>query len=46
MQAEDSDHLVANEYVYQSTQLLKRPGKLEEAAWQTSQRSSVSAGGR
>jgi ATP-dependent helicase YprA (DUF1998 family) len=32
------DHLVANEYVYQSTQVLKRPGKLEDAAWHTSQR--------
>ncbi len=32
------DHLIANEYVFQSTQVLKRPGKLEEAAWHTSQR--------
>src|SRR5262249_49583087 len=32
------DHLVANEYVYQSTQVLKRPGQLDEAAWHTSQR--------
>jgi hypothetical protein len=32
------NHLVANEYVYQSTQVLKHPGKLEDAAWHTSQR--------
>src|SRR5260370_23030975 len=32
------DHLIANEYVFQSTQVLKRPGKLEDAAWHTSQR--------
>src|SRR5262249_60880366 len=35
------DHLVANEYVYESTEVLKRPGKLEEAAWHTSQRLRV-----
>ncbi len=32
------DHLIANEYLFQSTQVLKRPGKLDEAAWHTSQR--------
>lgn len=32
------DHLVTNEYVYQATQILKTPKKLNEAAWQTSQR--------
>jgi hypothetical protein len=32
------DHLVANEYVFQSTKVLNRPGKLEDAAWHTSQR--------
>lgn len=32
------DHLVTNEYVYQATEVLKRPGKLDEAAWNTSQR--------
>lgn len=32
------DHLIANEYVFQSTQVLERPGKLEDAAWHTSQR--------
>jgi hypothetical protein len=35
------DHLVANEYVFQSTEVLKHPGKLEEAAWHTSQRLRV-----
>ena len=32
------DHLLGNEYVYQSTQILKHPKPLSEAAWQTSQR--------
>ena len=32
------DHLVSNEYVYQTTQILKQPKRLNEAAWQTSQR--------
>ncbi len=32
------DHLVSNEYVYQTTQILRRPKRLNEAAWQTSQR--------
>ncbi len=32
------DHLVNNEYVYQCTQILKRPKPLSAAAWQTSQR--------
>ena len=32
------DHLVTNEYVYQTTQILKHPKRLNEAAWQTSQR--------
>ncbi len=32
------DHLVTNEYVYQTTQILKQPKRLDEAAWQTSQR--------
>jgi hypothetical protein len=32
------DHLINNEYVYQATNVLKQPGKLDEAAWQTSQR--------
>lgn len=32
------DHLVTNEYVYQTTQILKHPKRLGEAAWQTSQR--------
>jgi hypothetical protein len=32
------DHLVTNEYVYQTTQILKQPKRLNEAAWQTSQR--------
>ena len=32
------DHLVTNEYVYQATQILKQPKRLNEAAWQTSQR--------
>jgi hypothetical protein len=33
-------HLVANEYVYQASQILARPKRLNEAAWQTSQRLS------
>jgi ATP-dependent helicase YprA (DUF1998 family) len=32
------DHLVTNEYVYQTTQILKQPKWLSAAAWQTSQR--------
>jgi hypothetical protein len=32
------DHLVTNEYVYQTTQILKQPQWLDAAAWQTSQR--------
>ena len=32
------DHLVTNEYVFQATQILKHPKRLNEAAWQTSQR--------
>ena len=32
------DHLVTNEYVYQTTQILKHPKWLNDAAWQTSQR--------
>ena len=32
------DHLVTNEYFYQATQILKQPKRLNEAAWQTSQR--------
>jgi hypothetical protein len=32
------DHLVNNEYVFQTTQILKQPKRLNEAAWQTSQR--------
>jgi rubrerythrin len=32
------DHLVSNEYVYQATQILKYPKRLNDAAWQTSQR--------
>jgi ATP-dependent helicase YprA (DUF1998 family) len=32
------DHLVTNEYVYQTTQILKYPKWLADAAWQTSQR--------
>jgi hypothetical protein len=32
------DHLVNNEYVYQATQILKHPKRLNDAAWQTSQR--------
>lgn len=32
------DHLVTNEYVYQTTQILKFPKRLADAAWQTSQR--------
>ncbi|TVS13641.1 MAG: DUF1998 domain-containing protein, partial [Planctomycetaceae bacterium] len=31
-------HLLSNEYVYQSTQILKHPKPLGAAAWQTSQR--------
>ncbi len=37
------DHLVSNDYVYQATEILKHPKRLNEAAWQTSQRI---AGGR
>ena len=36
------DHLVTNEYVYQTTQILKQPKRLDEAAWQTSQRIAMS----
>ncbi|WP_419555813.1 DEAD/DEAH box helicase [Planctellipticum variicoloris] len=32
------EHLVTNEYVYQTTQILKQPKWLRDAAWQTSQR--------
>jgi hypothetical protein len=32
------DHLITNEYVFQSTQVLQKPKRLEEAAWATSQR--------
>jgi hypothetical protein len=32
------NHLISNEYVYQSTQILKHPKPLSAAAWQTSQR--------
>ena len=32
------DHLISNEYVYQATQILRQPKRLNEAAWQTSQR--------
>jgi ATP-dependent helicase YprA (DUF1998 family) len=32
------DHMVTNEYVFQATQILKNPKRLNEAAWQTSQR--------
>ncbi|MCY2995079.1 MAG: DEAD/DEAH box helicase [Planctomycetota bacterium] len=32
------DHLVTNEYVYQTTKILKQPKWLNAAAWQTSQR--------
>jgi ATP-dependent helicase YprA (DUF1998 family) len=32
------DHLLSNEYVYHSTQILKHPKPLSAAAWQTSQR--------
>ena len=32
------DHLVTNGGVYQATQILKHPKRLNEAAWQTSQR--------
>jgi ATP-dependent helicase YprA (DUF1998 family) len=31
-------HLIGNEYVYQTTEILKQPKRLSEAAWQTSQR--------
>jgi ATP-dependent helicase YprA (DUF1998 family) len=31
-------HLVANEYVFQSTQILEKPRRLNEAAWANSQR--------
>jgi ATP-dependent helicase YprA (DUF1998 family) len=36
------DHLFTNEYVYQTTQILKQPKWLNEAAWQTSQRIAMS----
>ena len=36
------DHLVTNEYVFQTTQILKYPKRLNEAAWQTSQRIAMS----
>ena len=36
------DHLVTNEYVFQTTQILKQPKRLNEAAWQTSQRIAMS----
>jgi ATP-dependent helicase YprA (DUF1998 family) len=32
------EHLVANDYLFQATQILQRPKRLDEAAWQTSQR--------
>jgi ATP-dependent helicase YprA (DUF1998 family) len=32
------DHLVGNEYVFQSTQVLQKPNTLDAAAWATSQR--------
>lgn len=32
------DHLVTNEYVFQSTQVLLKPKRQDEAAWATSQR--------
>jgi ATP-dependent helicase YprA (DUF1998 family) len=32
------DHLLTNEYVFQSTQILRRPNTLDTAAWATSQR--------
>jgi ATP-dependent helicase YprA (DUF1998 family) len=32
------DHMVTNEYIYQTTQILKQPKRLNQAAWQTSQR--------
>jgi len=32
------DHLIANEYVYQATDVLKQPGRLADAGWHTSQR--------
>ena len=32
------DLLITNEYVFQSTQVLQKPKRLEEAAWATSQR--------
>src|SRR5262249_14970032 len=35
------DHLVTNEYVYQTTQVLKNPKWLNETAWQTSQRIAI-----
>ena len=36
------DHLVSNEYIYQATEILKHPKRLDEAAWQTSQRVAMS----
>jgi len=35
------DHLVTNEYVYQTTQILSSPKRLPDAAWQTSQRVAI-----
>lgn len=32
------EHLISNEYVYQSTKILAQPRSLDEAAWLTSQR--------
>ena len=32
------DHLISNEYIYQTTEILKHPKRLNDAAWQTSQR--------
>jgi len=36
------DNLATNEYVYQTTQILKQPKRLNEASWQTSQRIAMS----
>jgi len=36
------DHLLTNEYVYQTTQILRVPKRLNEVAWQTSQRIAMS----
>src|SRR5207245_8514871 len=35
------DLLITNEYVFQSTQVLRQPTRLEETAWATSQRVGV-----